>query len=72
MLLHTSCAISGTGFLLSSEIVRENNGWKHHLLTEDIEFTIDSVIHGEKIVTVPTLCFTTNSPVPGINPGFSV
>ena len=32
----TSCAISGTGFLMAKEIVKANNGWKHHLLTEDI------------------------------------
>ena len=49
MQLGTSCAISGTGFLVSSEIIRENGGWIHHLLTEDIEFTTDSIIHGEII-----------------------
>ncbi len=49
MLLGTSCAISGTGFLVSSEIIKENNGWIHHLLTEDIEFTTDSIIKGRKI-----------------------
>ncbi|MBQ3573301.1 MAG: glycosyltransferase family 2 protein [Clostridia bacterium] len=49
MQLGTSCAISGTGFLVSAEVIKDNNGWIHHLLTEDIEFTIDSVIKGEKI-----------------------
>lgn len=49
MLCNTSCAISGTGFLVSSKIIRSNAGWKHHLLTEDIEFTVDNVINGEKI-----------------------
>ncbi len=49
MRLGSSCAISGTGFLVHRDIIAKNNGWKHHLLTEDIEFTIDSVIHGEKI-----------------------
>lgn len=49
MMLGTSCAISGTGFLIHKDIIRQNGGWKHHLLTEDIEFTVDSVIHGEKI-----------------------
>lgn len=49
MQLNTSCAISGTGFLVSAEIIRKNGGWIHHLLTEDIEFTVDSVIHGETI-----------------------
>lgn len=49
MILNTSCAISGTGFMVAEEIIRKNNGWKHHLLTEDIEFSIDSAINGEKI-----------------------
>lgn len=49
MLLNTSCAVSGTGFLVRESIIEKNNGWKHHLLTEDIEFSIDSVINGEKI-----------------------
>lgn len=49
MQLGTSCAISGTGFLVSAEVIKENGGWIHHLLTEDIEFTTDSIIHGEKI-----------------------
>ena len=49
MQLGTSCAISGTGFLISRSIVQKNNGWVHHLLTEDIEFTTDNIIAGEKI-----------------------
>ncbi len=49
MQLNTSCAISGTGFLISSDIIQKNGGWIHHLLTEDIEFTVDNVIQGETI-----------------------
>ena len=49
MILGTSCAVSGTGFMIHSDILKRNGGWKHHLLTEDIEFTVDSVAHGEKI-----------------------
>jgi len=49
MLLKTSCAISGTGFLIHSDIIDENGGWKHFLLTEDIEFSIDNIIKGEVI-----------------------
>ncbi len=49
MRLGSSCAISGTGFLVHRDIIAKNKGWKHHLLTEDIEFTIDSVIAGERI-----------------------
>jgi len=47
--LHSSCLVSGTGFLVARDIFEKNNGWKHHLLTEDIEFSIDSVIEGEKV-----------------------
>ena len=47
--LGTSCAISGTGFMVHIDVIRRNNGWKHHLLTEDIEFTTDSIIHGERV-----------------------
>ncbi len=49
MRLGTSCAISGTGFCISRKIVERNNGWKYHLLTEDIEFSVDMAIQGEKI-----------------------
>ncbi|MBE6688834.1 MAG: glycosyltransferase [Ruminococcaceae bacterium] len=49
MKLGNSCAVSGTGFLVSADVIEENGGWVHHLLTEDIEFTADSIIKGEKI-----------------------
>ena len=49
MQIGTSCAISGTGFLVSSEIINNNGGWIHHLLTEDIEFTVSSILDGEQI-----------------------
>ncbi len=48
MNLNVSCAISGTGFLVHSDIIKKAGGWKYFLLTEDIEFTIDNVIKGEK------------------------
>lgn len=49
MLLGTSCAVSGTGFLVSREIIEKNGGWKFFLLTEDIEFTVHSIMSGERI-----------------------
>lgn len=49
MRCHSSCTISGTGFLVCSDIIKKNNGWKHHLLTEDIEFSIDNALQGEVI-----------------------
>lgn len=49
MTLGTSCAVSGTGFLMSSDILQECGGWKFYLLTEDIEFTVHNVVNGERI-----------------------
>ncbi|MCH5212583.1 MAG: glycosyltransferase family 2 protein [Oscillospiraceae bacterium] len=49
MLMDTSCAISGTGFLFDKEIAKKLNGWNYYLLTEDIEFTVDHVINEHKI-----------------------
>ena len=47
--LNTSCAVSGTGFFIAADIIEKNGGWKWHLLTEDIEFSIVNAIEGEKI-----------------------
>ncbi len=47
--LGTSCAVSGTGFLVSQDVLRECGGWKFFLLTEDIEFSVDGIIKGHKI-----------------------
>ena len=49
MQLGTGCAVSGTGFLVSAQVVRENGGWPYHLLTEDIQFSIDCAVHGRRI-----------------------
>lgn len=49
MILRKSCTISGTGFLVHSDIIKKNGGWKYHLLTEDIEFSVNQAIEGERI-----------------------
>ena len=48
-LLGTNCHVSGTGFLVSSKVIRDNGGWPFHLLTEDIQFSVDCAIQGRKI-----------------------
>ncbi|MCI8350073.1 MAG: glycosyltransferase family 2 protein [Oscillospiraceae bacterium] len=63
MILGTSCAISGTGFLVHKDIILRNGGWKHFLLTEDIEFTVDNILKGEKIAYCPTAVFYDEQPV---------
>ena len=49
MMLKTSCAVSGTGFLVNSSIIKKNNGWKFNLLPEDIQFSVVNILEGEKI-----------------------
>ena len=49
-LLGVSCEVNGTGFFVHRDVIERQGGWIHHLLIEDIEFTVDSVIHGETVV----------------------
>lgn len=63
MLCKTSCAISGTGFLVSSEIIQRDGGWKYNLMTEDIEFTVDNVIKGNVIGYCETAILYDEQPV---------
>ena len=49
MLMGTSCAISGTGFLFSRQVIESTDGWKFHLLTEDIEFSVYHILQGRTI-----------------------
>ena len=49
MMLKTSCAVSGTGYLVNSEIIQKHGGWKFNLLTEDIQFSVVNILDGEKI-----------------------
>lgn len=63
MLLGSSCAVSGTGFMFSDRVLRRCGGWNFFLLTEDIEFTIDNVVCGEKIGYCPTAVVYDEQPV---------
>ena len=63
MWLGNSCHEGGTGFMFSQEIMRRNNGWKFHLLTEDLEFTMDSVLHGDRIGYCGTAILYDEQPV---------
>ena len=52
--LGSSCGVSGTGFLFSQAVLdAQGGGWPFHLLTEDIEFTIDNVTRGMKVGYCP-------------------
>ena len=48
-LLNISCAVSGTGYLISQKKVDEIGGWPYHLLIEDVEFSVNCMIENDKI-----------------------
>ncbi len=47
--LGVNCAVSGTGFLVAADVIREDGGWPYHLLTEDIEFSVSCATRGRRI-----------------------
>lgn len=49
MRLGSSCMVSGTGFLFSRQVLERIGGWNFFLLTEDIEFSADCIVSGERI-----------------------
>ena len=62
-LLGTSCAISGTGFLFSRKVADEIADWPFHLLTEDLEFTVNQITAGRKIAFCAEAEFYDEQPV---------
>lgn len=63
MILGTNCAVSGTGFLVASDVIRARGGWKYHLLTEDIQFSIDCACEGERVGYCSTAMLYDEQPV---------
>lgn len=57
-----SAAISGTGFFFSDKVLKDIGGWPFHLLTEDIEFTINRVCRGRKIAFCRSAVFYDEQP----------
>lgn len=49
MVMGSSCNVGGTGFMFSKHVMKQNDGWKFHLITEDIEFSLDAIVRGERI-----------------------
>lgn len=51
--LGLSAMVNGSGFMVSMDILKENGGWKTYTMTEDIEFTTQCILRGEKVAWVP-------------------
>lgn len=57
VMLGTSCAISGSGWLVHASIVRGMHGWRFHTLTEDIQFSTFCCANGIQIGFAPAEFF---------------
>ena len=63
LLCKTGCAISGTGFFIRADIIKQAGGWVWHLLTEDIEFSAYSATKGARIAYCPQAVLYDEQPV---------
>jgi len=63
MRMSTSCLIAGTGFLICRTILDESAGWNYFSLTEDVEFTANMIIKGEKMGYCSDAVFYDEQPV---------
>ena len=61
-LLNISTHISGTGFLASSKILNPKNGWSYTCITEDLEFSLDNIKMGNKIIYCDDAIFYDEQP----------
>lgn len=62
-LLNIGTYVSGTGYYIDSKIVKDNGGWIHHLMIEDIELSVDSAIKGYKVMYCEDAVFYDEQPV---------
>ena len=53
----TSCTVSGSGYLVSAQIIEAMQGWRFHTLTEDVQFTTFCAVHGIRIGYAPAEFF---------------
>lgn len=57
MMSGTSCAISGSGWMVSAKIIKGMHGWDFHTLTEDIQFSTFCSANGIQIGYAPAEFF---------------
>lgn len=46
--LGVTSEIKGTGFLVHRDIIKRQGGWIHQLMIEDVQFTVENVLLGER------------------------
>ena len=51
--LGLSAIINGSGFMVSTSLLREMKGWRTYTMTEDIEFSTQCILRGVRVEWVP-------------------
>lgn len=51
--LGLSCMINGSGFMVRADLLEDMGGWHTVTMTEDIEFTTQNILRGERVTWVP-------------------
>ena len=63
MLLGTDCTVSGTGFVVSREVLERAGGWRFFLISEDTEFAVNCILRGERIAYCHEAVFYDEQPL---------
>ncbi|MBE6015110.1 MAG: glycosyltransferase [Lachnospiraceae bacterium] len=63
MILGVSCMVSGTGYVVHKDIIKAQDGWKYYKLTEDVEFSVNNILAGEKISYCGRAVFYDEQPI---------
>ena len=63
MMIGSNCMISGTGYLIRADFLKENNGWNWFFLTEDVQITADCFCKDIRIGYCETAIFYDEQPV---------
>ena len=58
-----SAVINGSGFMVRTDLLQEMGGWHTYTMTEDIEFTTQCLLRGEKVMWVPDALIYDEQPV---------
>ena len=61
--LGSSCPVTGTGFLISAELLEAEGGWQYFSLTEDAELSADMLLKGHKAAYADEAVFYDEQPV---------
>ena len=61
--LGLSAMVNGSGFMVKADLLEKMGGWHTKTMTEDIEFTTQCVLKGEKVDWVPEAVFYDEQPL---------